>query len=275
MPNLCLNRLHVVGATDMVEAFVTQTAIIPPDYTPAHRLELYLVEQIERGIDPIEADGALANWLDSIGAGRPNLLPSSKKTRVLPIDFVRSDLSETERHARLAMWMERVKTEANAPTASDAPEVDESFSLHALRPVPDVVLRAGYPHAGRHWQVENWGTRSDVCDVPPPTIEMRPDGRRCAVYFFETAWAPPLEALYAGSLRYADLLFVVSYAEPGMDSYGGATYLNGERYEPEDQSADELHQFYPIFDSPLSDQRWIEDYLRYSAEEIEDMGLLA
>ena len=71
MPNLCLNRLHVVGATDMVEAFVTQTAIIPPDYTPAHRLELHLVEQIKRGIDPIEADGAWpTGWTRSAPDGR-------------------------------------------------------------------------------------------------------------------------------------------------------------------------------------------------------------
>ena len=275
MPNLCLNRLHVVGAADKVEQFVAQAAIYPPDYAPAHRLELHLVEQIERGVDPIEADRALADWLDSIGAAPPSWLPSIEKPRVLPVDFVRSDLSEAERHARLAKWMERVRTDANCAIASEEPEVDESFSLHALRPVPDVVLRAGYPHAGRHWQAQYWGTRSDTCDVPPPTVEMRPNGRRCAVYFFETAWAPPLEALYAGSLRYPDLLFVVSYAEPGMDFYGRAAYDNGERYEPEDKSANELHQFFPFSDSPLSDLRWIEEYLRQSAEEIEEMGLLA
>lgn len=272
MANLCLNRLHVAGPTDKVEQFVTQAAIPGPDYAPAARLELHLVQQIERGIDPIEADRALADWLDSIGAGPPSWLPSTNNTRVLPVDLLRSDLSETERHARLAKWMEQVKTEANWTIASDEPEVHDVFSLHALRPIPDVVLSAGYPHAGRHWQSKNWGTRSDTCDVPPPTIEMRPNGQRCAVYFLETAWAPPLQALYAGSLRYPDLLFAVSYAEPGMDFYGSAAYRNGERFEPEDMSADELDRHYPFSELRLSDLGWIEEYLRQSAEAIEDMG---
>jgi hypothetical protein len=273
MPNLCLNRLHVVGPADKVEEFVTQTAIIRPNYEPAYRLELHLVEQIERGVDPIEADRALADWLDSIGAGPPNWMPRFAQTRVLPVDFVQSDLSETERHARLAAWMTSVKTEASLPTASDEPEADESFSLHALRPVPDVVFYAGYHHAGRYWQAEHWGTRSDVFDVPPPNIEMRPDGRRCAVYHFETAWAPPLEALHAGSLRYPDVMFVVSYAEPGMDFYGCAAYRNGERYEPEDNSADELYDAYPFFKPPLSDPDWIADWMRHAAEGGEDIEI--
>jgi hypothetical protein len=272
MANCCLNRLHVLGAPDKVERFVIQAPVRHQGYAPAHTLELRLIEEIEQGADPIEADRKLAGWLDSIGAGPASWVARIMETRVLPVDIAQPDLSEAERQVRLAAWSERVRAEAGRTLACDKPEENGWLSLHALRPVPEEVLDAGYPDAGRYWQSENWGTRTDTFDVPRPTMEPRPSGQQCAVYFFETAWAPPLEALHAGSRRYPDLLFVVSYAEPGMDFYGGAAFSKGERYEPEDCSASELHQKYSFVDPTLSILDWVEEYLRYEAEEIEGIG---
>ena len=75
MVNICLNRLHVIGPVTPLQLFTQQVAAHSPKYAPAHSLALHLIEKIERGADPLEADRELANWLDTIGAGLPRRIP--------------------------------------------------------------------------------------------------------------------------------------------------------------------------------------------------------
>jgi hypothetical protein len=103
-------------------------------------------------------------------------------------------------------------------------------------------------------------------------LAARPDGSWGAVYIFETAWAPPLEALCAGSRRYPELVFVVSYAEPGMDFYGGAAFQDGQSCAPEDETVEEVVERAPHLGDPEAVHEWVDAYLRQNAEAMEALA---
>ena len=249
MSNVCTNRLHVVGPSEAVANFVARAADRPRAYAPATALEMRLVQRIEQGADPLQADRELENWLDSIGAKAIQWARVKPWTRILPAGLVEPDVPETIRAARLAEWIRSVKEEARNADAPAAPTHASAFHLDALRPVPSAVLTAGYDDAGMYWQAEHWGTRRIADHVPPPSIEARSGGRHCAVYSIETFVSPPLEALSFGSIRYPELVFAVAYAEPRMDFYGGATFVQGFVRELGDKDGDELVGRYPSVDA--------------------------
>ena len=74
----------------------------------------------------------------------------------------------------------------------------------------------------KEWNVENWGTSCDAYDS-----QVKIDGES-AVYYFCTAWDPPLVWLTTVSNRYPGLLFDLEYLEIGMDLWGHVVIQNGK-----------------------------------------------
>lgn len=72
------------------------------------------------------------------------------------------------------------------------------------------------------WQIANWGTKWDIFREESEWTAL-PAGKKTVNLRFDTAWAPPLEAMAAAE----ELGFSVqlSYYEPGMDFAG--VYQNG------------------------------------------------
>lgn len=73
------------------------------------------------------------------------------------------------------------------------------------------------------WQIKNWGTKWDI------DAELLED-EECGQlrYSFSSAWAPPIEALKNASKLYPELVFILSYDEPGMGFMGITRINNGE-----------------------------------------------
>ena len=72
------------------------------------------------------------------------------------------------------------------------------------------------------WCVEKWGTKWGDCDTElldaSDTIDMR----------FDSAWSPPVDGIIHISTLFPNLLFSMSWAEEGMDFYGGMAVKNGQ-----------------------------------------------
>lgn len=99
------------------------------------------------------------------------------------------------------------------------------LSFHALVPVPDDVLQAGYVDAGYTWQREHYGTKWE-----PEEIQLeRGDG--VAVYTFLTAWSPPIPWLETVAGKFPDLKLRLTYDEPGMGIFGEVAYADGKPVE--------------------------------------------
>lgn len=68
------------------------------------------------------------------------------------------------------------------------------------------------------WRVENWGTKWDIHEAVMTKTDQG------LVYAFDSAWAPPLEAIKRISIAYPELKFSFNYLEAGMAFYGTAIY---------------------------------------------------
>lgn len=92
---------------------------------------------------------------------------------------------------------------------------DEPFSLNRILPVPSEVEMSEVPMESYNWRVNNWGTKWDVHEV---RVDEPSD--RCVDFFFDTAWAPPVDAVIELSRLFPDAVIGLAYDEPGMD-FGG------------------------------------------------------
>jgi hypothetical protein len=71
----------------------------------------------------------------------------------------------------------------------------------------------------REWRVDHSGTESGALG---PTLKREtPD--TCA-FTFGTSWSPPLQVLAALARKYPDLMFALTFSEPGI-GYAGATFF--------------------------------------------------
>lgn len=107
--------------------------------------------------------------------------------------------------------------------------------------------------------VKDWGTKWDACDVIASGYNGYGDGaakesRLLAqqlangaplTYFFDTAWSPPIEWLEKTAMKYPELRFQLSFAEPGMSFCGEHLFEHGELVEDFDLS----HIDYPFCES--------------------------
>lgn len=107
------------------------------------------------------------------------------------------------------------------------------FSLENILPTPPETLER--KTEGKvmpdwyDWRVENWGTKWET-DAPEPETDYNPPeaeeddiGYAKAKYSFDTAWAPPEEAINTLAKRFPKVAIHLAYDEPGMD-FGGVTF---------------------------------------------------
>ena len=69
-----------------------------------------------------------------------------------------------------------------------------------------------------NWKTNNWGTKWDIDDPGGPE----------GPWFFDTAWAPPVEWAVTASERHPELLFVLLFVEPGVDFCGWLVAKEGQ-----------------------------------------------
>lgn len=81
------------------------------------------------------------------------------------------------------------------------------------------------------WRVQNWGTKWDLSSFELITKIQHDEKMQTWVFHFETAWAPPEEAFEKIAAQWPNLIFYISYSEPGMAFCGYAKYQGGEKTE--------------------------------------------
>ena len=73
------------------------------------------------------------------------------------------------------------------------------------------------------WCCDNWGTKWDA--ISP---ELTDESDNELIYFFSTAWSPPLQFVLYVSKKYPKLTFEIEYFEGGMGFKGIAKLKNGK-----------------------------------------------
>ena len=122
--------------------------------------------------------------------------------------------------------------------------------LNAMVPMPvelrDTVKGSnGDAENWYDWAVSNWGTKWDVSTEGLEFID-NGDGTACITGWFESAWAPPINA-YEQFLDDMDNCSLdASYHEPGMD-FGGF-YVDGD-----DEYLENLHEEFKLPEDERSD----------------------
>jgi hypothetical protein len=106
-----------------------------------------------------------------------------------------------------------------------AGKADSDLSLASLYPIPDNVYQGdlGPEESQRygkntwyHWCITHWGTKWDVQATLTDALPVR------LVYWFQSAWSPPVPWLKKVARDFPRLRFVLTYDEPGMAFAGTA-----------------------------------------------------
>jgi hypothetical protein len=96
------------------------------------------------------------------------------------------------------------------------------YCFNALHPMPKEVAQS---EAWYNWSVNNWGTKWDIYYVGFDCVDKADDSY---TYSFTTAWSPPERWLEHVVKQFPDLIFEISYYEPGMCFAGRVTYVRGK-----------------------------------------------
>ena len=112
----------------------------------------------------------------------------------------------------------------------DAHPDTEAFELlQAMAPMPaeleGTTAPSGVGEDWYSWRVSNWGTKWDVSDEGLEFID-NGDGTSMITGWFDSAWAPPIEAYNTFLDDMDNCSIVASYYEPGMDFAG--FYTDGD-----------------------------------------------
>lgn len=89
----------------------------------------------------------------------------------------------------------------------------EILSLNSFIPVPKEAME-NYSDIGYFWCVTKWGTKWGCCDIE---LMEKP---RSLIYYFNSAWSPPLPSILAMSKQFPKLNFSLRYFEGGMAFQG-------------------------------------------------------
>ena len=105
-------------------------------------------------------------------------------------------------------------------------------------PQPSVDINKPITFDSNHWydwNVRNWGTKWDVAnkdDEKFPETELSDESKTYLGYRFNTAWSPPVEAIYELSRQYPSAVFTLSYEEE--TGWGGeVVFTHGKGTETE------------------------------------------
>lgn len=110
---------------------------------------------------------------------------------------------------------------------SDDPEYDRALSA-----TPDWYS----------WRVRNWGTKWDINDEGLG-YEEYPDDTAAITGWFDSAWAPPVEAIRTYLQANDDVIIELDYHEPGMCFVGRLREDCDEYYEYSDCTSDNIKEF--------------------------------
>lgn len=143
--------------------------------------------------------------------------------------------------------------------------------LNAMVPMPEhlkdtVKGSNGDADNWYDWAVSNWGTKWDV-DTEGLEFTDNGDGTAMIEGWFDSAWAPPIEAYntFCDDMDNCDLQ--ASYHEPGMDFGGFYTNgddeycedLHGEYNTPEDERSDLFNRLDEEYGLSEQYEMWDED----------------
>jgi len=132
---------------------------------------------------------------------------------------------------------------AGSYTNDDGETVSQFGLLSAMVPEPkelaaseDDVMPAWYG-----WRVSNWGTKWDIGD-DGLEFEDNGDGTASITGWFDSAWAPPIEALNTFADDMDGVSIELFYHEPGMCFVGYYSSEGGDDYY-EYESRDDIPEY--------------------------------
>lgn len=102
-----------------------------------------------------------------------------------------------------------------------APPVEKWSEYFATSGIIANVKYGETPYNWYNWNISNWGTKWDACDVE---LSYAP-GEGEAAISFNTAWSPPIEVIVAMVEMYPELHFTVDYREE--QGWGGRITATG------------------------------------------------
>lgn len=154
--------------------------------------------------------------------------------------------------------VERFAKKARRVRATEKYDKTE-LSLSKLLPEPDYKKTAVHPtfpimggkktdivnedQSWWDWRIQNWGTKWDIT----ATIEKKRDGYR--LYYFDSAWSPPVEWLETIAPKFPKLKFRLEYEEGGV-GFKGEALAEGNNF------SDDCRDFH---EEPCEDcENWFE-----------------
>jgi hypothetical protein len=139
----------------------------------------------------------------------------------------------------------------------------EVLSFHALVPIPEEILEAGYNgknnalvQSGHGAETSLWGVKWGACGE----VERYIDSTSLS-YSFETAWGPPCRLIETVAPQYPTLRFHINYMEEGM-CFKGDYVQKGDKVLL-DQSSDIMYS--DIVDMYGKD--YADEYYDFGEEE--------
>lgn len=178
--------------------------------------------------------------------GSPELISKVKEQLNKPFERLHDTWNpEThEQELRLAKYSNPIFALGNIYSHRDMGITDEEYSQQPIRSELDVSDPNWWADCERlrltdkswySWNITHWGTKWDtaVSDTEEyPDTELMTDTEDTLVYRFNTAWAPPIEAIAKLSAQYPDLELDLEFEE---ESGWGGNYLfsNGQGSEIE------------------------------------------
>lgn len=99
------------------------------------------------------------------------------------------------------------------------------FSFHRLIPMPKDILDQGYDPFGYDWQKANWGVKWGACNV-----KLKKDNG-ALIYYFETAWYPPVDFIKKVSGLFPKLQFTLEWPDAFLGGYDRRVFVNAMEIE--------------------------------------------
>jgi hypothetical protein len=168
---------------------------------------------------------------------------------------------------------ETLKTLWNDATEVVGENNEERGLLQAMVPMPSELNHTEGLSDGPNWydwRVSNWGTKWDISREGLEFTD-NGDGTASIAGWFESAWAPPIEAYNRFLDDMDNCSIVASYYEPGMDFAG--LYDNGEDLFMEDVTNYFRHtpvEEWGTFEREVEEEWNIVEQIEMWDEECED-----
>lgn len=275
MPNICTNRVVVVGPTEAVSSFLE--AAKGPDFvrvTEAYKTEMRIIEEVRAGKPIAEAFRDANLRVDKI----------NHELRLLPLqyEFSADEMLETVSDDQFEAWVEQIhEQDAVIKAMAKSQEVEEShLSFVKLIPMPEEIANESWHLVGKHWLDSEWGCKWVDAVREPPTVQtgagvsdnhifadIANSGETVAVFpNFVTPNSPVFPGLRNMSRKFPELLFLGGFIDPDCSEYqyyaakAGEELaqgnieeeeLSGEFFETDDMDEDEDEPRRYVIDSAV------------------------